>query len=94
MEYCDILKRKIKWIKDEIIENIKILSKIFEIINVDLSIKAVQDDEDDNKTIEYAVKTQADFIISGDAHLLKLRKYKSISIIKPFKFLKKISYIS
>lgn len=91
LEYCDVLKKKFKWTDDEIKENIRILSKILQIIEVDLNINAVSEDNTDNKIIECAVKVDADFIISGDKHLLKLKIFKNILIIKPAEFLKRIS---
>lgn len=51
-------------------------------------ILVVKDDLDDNKFIECAVEGKADFIISRDKHLLKLKSYKNIKIIKPEDFCK------
>ena len=51
-------------------------------------IKAVAEDSDDDKFIACAVKAQADYIVSGDGHLLKLGKFKNISIVSARDFLK------
>ena len=48
----------------------------------------VQDDPDDNKFIECAVECRANYIISGDRHLLNLKEYGGIKIIKSSEFLK------
>jgi putative PIN family toxin of toxin-antitoxin system len=42
---------------------------------------------DDNKILECAVACKADFIITGDNHLLKLREFRKIKIISPKEFL-------
>ena len=47
----------------------------------------VKDDPADNKVIECAVEGKADYIISGDKHLLKLKKFKNIGIVTSEKFL-------
>jgi uncharacterized protein len=50
-------------------------------------ITAVPDDPSDNIILECAVDGNADFIITGDPHLLDLVKYGSIFILKPRQFL-------
>ena len=52
-------------------------------------LKIVKDDPDDNKFIECAVELGAQCIISGDKHLLRLKKYFEIEILKPKDFLDK-----
>lgn len=53
-------------------------------------LKVVAQDETDNRIIETAVEARAKFIVSGDRHLLKLGKYKSILILNPSDFLKSL----
>lgn len=50
-------------------------------------IRAIKADPYDNKIIECAVAGRAHFIISGDRHLLDLRRYENIEIITPQQFL-------
>lgn len=52
-----------------------------------VKIKVVKDDPDDNKFIECAVTNKANYIISGDNHLLNLRHYEDIRILSPKEFL-------
>lgn len=47
------------------------------------AIKAVKDDPEDDKFIEAAVYGEADFIVSQDKHLLKLKEYNKIKILRP-----------
>ena len=44
-------------------------------------------DDPDNRILECAVEGQAEFIISGDKHLLKLKAYQGIAIVTPVDFL-------
>jgi uncharacterized protein len=46
-------------------------------------------DPDDNKFIECAVSGNADFIVSGDSHLLDLESILNTEVITPSVFLKK-----
>jgi putative PIN family toxin of toxin-antitoxin system len=50
----------------------------------------IEDDPDDNKFIECALKCKANLIISGDKHLLNLGEYESIKILAATDFLKLI----
>ncbi len=52
-------------------------------INPLTTIKVVKDDPEDDKFIEVAIDGEADFIISQDKHLLKLKEYNKIKILKP-----------
>lgn len=56
-------------------------------MNLEVSIK----DEDDIKFIECAVTAGASYIISGDKHLLDLKEYNGIKMIKVKEFLDIIS---
>ena len=49
--------------------------------------KIIKEDPDDNKFLACAIYGKANFIISGDKHLLKIKKYKDTSIISVKKFL-------
>ena len=48
-----------------------------------LRIDAVAADPDDNKYIEAAVEGLAQFVVTGDKHLLSLKSYENIRIITP-----------
>lgn len=49
-------------------------------------------DPADNKFIGCAIEGEADYIVSGDEHLLSLKHYKGIQIIDAKSFLKILSY--
>lgn len=48
-----------------------------------LRIHAVAADPDDDKYIEAAVEGLAQFIVTGDRHLLSLKSYENIRIVTP-----------
>jgi putative PIN family toxin of toxin-antitoxin system len=47
----------------------------------------IKDDPDDNKFIDCAVAGDADYVISGDKHLLTLKSFKDFTILTPAEFL-------
>ncbi len=53
-------------------------------------ITIIRDDPADNKVLECAIAAGAEFIITGDKHLLKLKKFRGISIITAKEFLQKL----
>ena len=48
----------------------------------------VVDDEADNRILECALDGRADLIVTGDRHLLKLRRFEGITIIRLADFLR------
>ena len=58
-----------------------------EIVSLTIKIKAVHADPSDDKFIETALAGKAGFIISGDHHLLDLKKFNQIQILQPKAFL-------
>jgi len=63
------------------------LESIAEIISPDLVLNVVEDDPDDDRVLECAVKGDVDYIVTGDRHLLKLGVYEGISIVTVRQFL-------
>lgn len=57
-------------------------------VRVSRRIHVVKDDPDDDKFIECTVECGAEFIISGDKRLLKMKKYEGIDIMNAATFLK------
>jgi hypothetical protein len=47
----------------------------------------IREDPEDDKFIDCAVEAKADCIISGDTHLLKVKRYQTIAIHSPKDFL-------
>ena len=48
----------------------------------------MKDDPDDNKFIEAALEGKAEYIVTQDNHLLKIKEFKGIKIISPEEFIK------
>ena len=50
-------------------------------------LEIIEDDPGDDKFIECAVALEAQYIISGDKHLLSVQEYMGIQIMTPSQFL-------
>ena len=57
------------------------------IVQSDLRLFVVKNDPDDNKIVECAVSCGADYIVTGDRHLLDIKEYKGIKIVTAKQFL-------
>lgn len=67
-------------------------SLIKDALIIDISEKPMQiikEHPDDNKFLACAFKSRADCIISGDKHLLKIKKFQNIPILTTKQFLQK-----
>jgi putative PIN family toxin of toxin-antitoxin system len=53
--------------------------------------EAALKDPDDLKFIELAIEAEADYIVSGDPHLLEIKECNNIAILNPLEFLNVIS---
>lgn len=92
MEIIDELVKTLKNFKiqmpDDMIQdwrNLIIENSI--IVEPTIKLDVVKEDLDDNKFLEAGLTGKADFIISQDNHLLKLKEYEGIKIVNPEDFL-------
>lgn len=53
--------------------------------------QTVCEDPDDDKFLETAVSAAADYVVSGDKALLRVKQYGEIVIVQPSRFLKILS---
>lgn len=65
----------------------ELILSICEIVDPKIRINFIKEDSDDDKILECAVEGKADFVISGDRHLLEAKEYKGIKIINARTFL-------
>jgi len=82
-EYEEVVRRDFPKLVDmlpHLMENIVSFS-IFAESSVKLGV--VKEDEDDNRIIECAMAANAEFILTYDRHLLKLKEYEGVKILKP-----------
>jgi putative PIN family toxin of toxin-antitoxin system len=63
---------------------------LVELVNVISDINIVTRDPDDNAVLACALDGGADYVISGDRHLLELGEFAGIQILPPDRFAKQI----
>ncbi len=57
------------------------------LVQVETVIAVIDEDPDDDRVLACAYEGEADYIVSGDPHLLGLQQYEGIKIISPRDFL-------
>jgi putative PIN family toxin of toxin-antitoxin system len=60
---------------------ISILIRRATVVPIISNLKVVLEDPDDDVVLNTAISGKADYIVSGDKHLLKIGNYKEIQII-------------
>src|SRR5581483_2187700 len=73
-----VLRLDFEWDEKQLTARLKLVAKVAEILRPGITIDAIKADPDDNRIIECAVDGNADLIVSGDQHLLKLENYRGI----------------
>ena len=64
-----------------------IISNVATFVETSIKLNIIDEDPADNRIIECAAITDADYIISGDRHLLSLGRYGKTRIVTPSEFL-------
>jgi len=62
------------------------IASLCTIIQVDQTVKGVCSDADDKKFLSCAVAANAEVLVSGDKHLLDLKRYQSVRILTAREF--------
>ena len=82
LEYEKIKRLINPWEKAALLEKLKLQA---EFVKIKTRLDVLPDQKD-NKYLECAVDGWADFIVSGDKHLLNLKEYREIKILTPREF--------
>ncbi len=72
--------------EDEAVELLFEIQQDATTISPILDLKIIKQDPTDDKYIIAAIEGKADYIVSGDKHLLELGSYENIKIISPKEF--------
>ncbi|MBI4140879.1 putative toxin-antitoxin system toxin component, PIN family [Candidatus Woesearchaeota archaeon] len=80
---------RLKFTADEQMRFLDILTMTACVVETHNDINIIKDDPSDNTLLEAAVEHKATHVISGDQHLLKLKEFRGIRIIKPDEFLRR-----
>ena len=86
-EIAEKLRAKFRLNEEEINQILLDFSTLPVPVKVTTKIEVIPDDPEDNKFIECAVISGANYIVSGDKHLLDLKEYSGIKILKASEYL-------
>ncbi len=87
-ETAQKLREKFGWQQDKITSLLKAIAKVATVIKTEPRLHLLAD-EPDNRVLECAEATGADFIVTGDKHLLFLKRFQNSTVVRLSDFLKK-----
>jgi putative PIN family toxin of toxin-antitoxin system len=87
-ETAQKLGQKFGWQQFKIVSLLKAIAKVAIVIKTEPHLHLLRD-EPDNRVLECAEAVGADFIVTGDKHLLFLKHFQESHVIKLSDFLKK-----
>jgi len=88
-ETARVLQTKFDWAEDKVREAIQSIGQVATVLRPRPALH-ILDDEPDNRILECAIAAQAEFIVSGDRHLLALKRHADITMISLADFLTKL----
>lgn len=89
-ELAKKLREKFFWEDDKITLALKHISRMAKVLKPKINIHILLD-EPDNRVLECAVEARANLIVTGDGHLLSLKVYEGIGIVRLTDFLRTTS---
>ncbi len=79
----DDVRRRFAYTKQDIKKTVATLRNLSKLVSPKSKFHVVRDDPKDNVILNCAHDGDADYIVSGDSHLLKLEKFRDIKIVNP-----------
>lgn len=86
-EFRGVLSKKFAMAGKDAEENIAVVRESSSLIDIPGTLRVVMDDPDDDKFVETALVAGAQWLVSGDKHLLRLGDYRGIKVISARAFL-------
>lgn len=85
-ETAEILQDKFDWSDDKVEQLVQTISRTATVLKTRPHLHVLQD-EPDNRILECAVAAHAEYLVTGDRHLLALQRYESTMLISLAEFL-------
>lgn len=74
--------------EDDVIRFLRAIGSIAKIVRVRSRFKVVKQDPDDDSILRTAYDSRAEYVVSGDEHLLALKEFRGIRIVTVSEMLK------
>lgn len=87
LEYEEKLQTKLDMTAEQASRAVAEILSHSTLVKINNNLHVVLDDADDDKVVESAVIGKAAYIVSGDKHLLSMKEYEGIVMIKANEFL-------
>lgn len=87
-EFGRVLSSKFGWESSAAEEAVAQVVRIGTVVRPETTLAEIAEDPDDDRVLEAALEGRADVIVSGDRHLLRLRTWRGIKIVKAAAFLR------
>lgn len=83
----DRVRRASRWTDQDVALLMSWIRQQAEVASVTEAVHIIAADPDDDRVLEAALAGNADYIVSGDRHLLALEEFEGIRILRPSEFL-------
>jgi hypothetical protein len=87
-EFAGVLLSKFRFSPEMAVAAVVEISSLATLVKPQPKIEIIKEDEADNRILECALTANADFIVSGDRHLLRMYSYRNIRILGLGEFLR------
>ena len=81
------LREKFGQDEADVKDALRLISRVAQVVKPSRRVAAVED-EPDNWILECPVEARADLVVTGDRHLLKLKRFEAIPIVRLVDFLR------
>lgn len=89
-ETVNVLKTKFEWSADRVQRFLETVSQTATVLKTHPHLRVLED-EPDNRILECAQLAEADLIVTGDRHLLALKRYERVAVVTLAEFLTRLS---
>lgn len=86
-ETANRLRKKFDQSEEDIGQALKLISRAAKVLKPTVKLNVLED-APDNRILECVFHAEADVVVTGDRHLLKLKKFHGISIVRLVDFLR------
>ena len=81
---------KFRWPEEEIAKAQRQIARFTQRVQPTETLNVITADPPDNRILECAVAAQADYIVSGDNHLLRLKQFANAPVVKAADFMRRM----
>ena len=89
LEIEDVLSRKFGWPRATVESTLERVVSRAEVVSPEFVLDECAD-ADDNRILEAAVEGRANYIVSGDKHLLRMKRFRGVEVLTVNDFLLRI----